>query len=89
MQRLVPAAHPEGEDRFLLSVRVESVGVGAKRQPDKFRQRKATFELIPGFPVSDETWIEALERRNDADLGQRRLPRVEYVIRTTGAQVQV
>ena len=89
MQRLVPAAHPKGEDRLLLSMRVENVGVGAKRQPDKFRQRKTTFELISRFPVSDETRIEALKRRDHADLSQRRLPRVEYVIRTARTQVQV
>src|ERR1700734_3174148 len=89
MQRLVPAAHPEGEDRLLLSLRVENVGVGAKRQPDKFRQPEATFELIPRFPVSDETRIEALKRRDHADLGQRRLPRVEHVIGTARAQVDV
>ena len=63
--------------------------MGAKRQPDKFRHRKSTLELILRLAVSHEARIETLEGRDKPDLRQGRPPGVEDVIGTARAQIQV
>ena len=89
MQGLVPAAHPKGEDRLCFLAGVENVGMGPKRQPDKFRQRKSTLELILRFTVGDEARIEPLESCGNPDLGQRRPPGVENIARPSCAKVEI
>src|SRR5579871_554390 len=63
--------------------------MGAKWQPDKFRQRKSTLELTLRFAVGDKTRIEALERRGNPNLRQRRPPRVQNIARPSCAKVEI
>src|SRR6516164_5080842 len=89
MQRLVAAAHRKGEDRLTFVAWVEGVGIGAERQPHEFRQRETALKFLRRLAIGDETRIEALDRRGDADLCEGMLPRVDDEIGTARPQVEI
>lgn len=86
MQRLVAAPHIEDEVPLFLFARVKDIRVAGVRQPDEFPQRETPFELCRGLQISDEAWIETLERSRNADLGHHGFPCVDDEVRPPSPQ---